>query len=299
MAEKKYYWLKLKVGYFNQLIQKKMRKQEDGAIMNIIYLKMMLHSLNNGGYIYFQGVYDSIEEELSEEFYEDVEMVRKTICFLRDNQVITIDDDFNCYIPEAMECTGGEGASAERVRKHREKQKMLQCNTNVTNCNTEKEIEKEKEKRKEREGEEEKEDAHATSVFESFWNDTFELYPQKSNYNEAKQLWEEKILNVPKQREEAFIIYRAIKMYLNDYKSKNDDDENCKFVKNLARWLKEDATYWIEQARKQDEEIQQEAEQHINLWDDEEESEMTDEEWLEMMKNTTDEEHEKCNNGRQ
>ncbi len=124
-----------------------MRKQENGKDMQIIYLRMMLLSLDKGGYIYYQGVYDSIEEELAEEFSEDVSIVRETIRYLSENNMISFDEESNCFIPQAVDCTGSESYSAERVRRFREK-KALQCNgdvtegnTNVTSCNEE--IEKE------------------------------------------------------------------------------------------------------------------------------------------------------------
>lgn len=43
---KRYFWLKLQNTYFNQLEQKKMRKQENGKDMQIIYLRMMLLSID-------------------------------------------------------------------------------------------------------------------------------------------------------------------------------------------------------------------------------------------------------------
>ena len=46
---KRYYWLKLNNTYFNQLEQKKMRRQEHGKDMQIIYLRMMLLSIDKGG----------------------------------------------------------------------------------------------------------------------------------------------------------------------------------------------------------------------------------------------------------
>lgn len=55
MSAKRYYWLKLKNTYFSQLDQKKMRKQKNGKDMQIIYLRMMLLSIDKGGYIYYQG----------------------------------------------------------------------------------------------------------------------------------------------------------------------------------------------------------------------------------------------------
>lgn len=140
---KRYFWLQLKNTYFNQLEQKKMKRQEHGKEMQIIYLRMMLLSIDKGGYIYYQGVYSSLEEELAEEFDEPLELVRETIQFLIENKMIDIDKDTSaCYISEANECIGSECSSAERVRKYRQKNKdLLQCNTDVTNCNVE--IEKE------------------------------------------------------------------------------------------------------------------------------------------------------------
>lgn len=135
MSEKKrYYWLKLPNTYFSQLEQKKMRKQEHGKDMQIIYLRMMLYSLGRNGCIYYQNVYDTIEEELAEEFDEDVELIKETVKYLLDNNMISVEDS-NISIPEVDRITGSECYSAERVRNYRKKQKALQCNTDVTECN--------------------------------------------------------------------------------------------------------------------------------------------------------------------
>lgn len=118
---KRYYWLKLKNTYFSQLTQKKMKRQPDGKEMQIIYLRMMLLSIDKEGYIYYQGVYDTLEEELAEEFDEKPELVKKTINFLKENEMIVIDDNENCYIPEVINSTGSECYSAERMRRLRAK----------------------------------------------------------------------------------------------------------------------------------------------------------------------------------
>lgn len=145
VTEKRLFWLQLKNTYFNQLTQKKMRKQENGVEMQVIYLRMMLLSLDNNGYIFYQGVYDSIEEELAEEFNEPAELIRQTINFLIKNNMVETDkdEDGDLFIPEALECTGSECGSAHRVRKSREKKNALQCNNDVTysnvgvtNCNS-------------------------------------------------------------------------------------------------------------------------------------------------------------------
>lgn len=140
MAEqpKRYHWLKLQTTYFSQLEQKKMAKQDLGKDMQIIYLRMMLLSVDKGGYIYYQGVYDSLVEELAEEFSESVEIVERTIEYLTENNMVTINESYDCFIPEALKYTGSECYSAERVRRYREKEreKALQCNMAVTECNT-------------------------------------------------------------------------------------------------------------------------------------------------------------------
>lgn len=150
---KRYYWLRLNNNYFNQLEQKKMKRCEHGKDMQVIYLRMMLLSIDKGGMIYYQGVYDTLEEELAEEFDEPVQLIKETLDFLISNGMATIDQEDNCLLPEAVRCIGSECYSAERVRRHRQNTKELQCNNDVTDsnvtvtpCNEEIEIELESEK---------------------------------------------------------------------------------------------------------------------------------------------------------
>lgn len=146
--QKRYFWLKLPKNYFSHLEQKKMRKHEHGKDMQIVYLRMMLLSIDKGGYIYYQGVYDNLEEELAEEFDEPVEIVRETLEYLKQNKMIAIDENSDCFLPESLKLTGSECSSAERMRKKRQRDKASQCNSDVTNsdsnvtsCDVEKEIE--------------------------------------------------------------------------------------------------------------------------------------------------------------
>ena len=122
MAERRFYWLKLKNTYFNQISQKKMKRQEHGTEMQVIYLRMMLLSINSEGCIYYQGVYDTLAEELAEEFDEPVELIEKTLNYLVDNHMITVDDSDGYYLPEAVDCIGSETAAAERMRRNRARQ---------------------------------------------------------------------------------------------------------------------------------------------------------------------------------
>ena len=138
-----------------------MRRHEHGKDIQIVYLRMMLLSIDKGGYIFYQGVYDSLEEELAEEFDEPVEIIKETLAYLKDNKMIAIDENSDCFVPESLTLTGSECSSAERVRRYRNNQKALQSNGDVTgsngyvtSCNVEKEIELEKEEELEKEREE-------------------------------------------------------------------------------------------------------------------------------------------------
>ena len=64
MAEKRYYWLKLKEDFFDQKEIKKLRRIAGGDTYTIIYLKMLLLSIKNGGKIMYEAVEDSLAEEL-------------------------------------------------------------------------------------------------------------------------------------------------------------------------------------------------------------------------------------------
>ena len=123
MAERRFYWLKLKNTYFNQISQKKMKRQEHGTEMQVIYLRMMLLSINSEGCIYYQGVYNTMAEELAEEFDEPVELIEKTLNYLIDNHMITVDDADSYYLPEAVDCIGSEAASTQRSRECRTRKK--------------------------------------------------------------------------------------------------------------------------------------------------------------------------------
>lgn len=155
MAERKYYWLKLKNDFFNQPRIKKLRRLAGGDTYTIIYLKMQLLSLENEGVLFFEGIEDDFIEELALTIDEDTENVRFTVMYLVNQGLLEEVRKDEYALPEAIKAIGSEVASAERVRRFRENQKALQSNGNalqsnkcvtagndsVTNCNTE--IEKE------------------------------------------------------------------------------------------------------------------------------------------------------------
>ena len=66
MAEnKRYYWLQLKENFFKQPRIKKLRRMAGGDTYTIIYLKMQLLSLQNGGKLVYEGIEDDFVNELA------------------------------------------------------------------------------------------------------------------------------------------------------------------------------------------------------------------------------------------
>ena len=106
---------------------------------------MQLSAIKTDGVLQWTGVENDFAAELALDLDENTEDVQMTLMFLENNGLIETSDNINYFLPYAVENTGKEGASAERVRAFRERQtqKLLQSNTDVTACNTEIEIEKE------------------------------------------------------------------------------------------------------------------------------------------------------------
>lgn len=137
---KKYYWLKLKEGFFDTKPLKKLRKIAGGDTYTIIYLKLQLLSLSGEGMLFYEGVEDDFIEELALAIDEDVDNVKFTVMFLEKCGLLEWTSDSEILLTAVPYAIGKETDSARRVREHRQR-KMLQCNNEVTTSNTE--IEKE------------------------------------------------------------------------------------------------------------------------------------------------------------
>nr|DAT49247.1 MAG TPA: replisome organizer protein [Caudoviricetes sp.] len=124
---------------------KLLRRLPGGEEHTIIYLKLMLASLQDDGKIYFEGLADSLAEEMALIIDEDAEAVRMTLMFLEQKKLLTTSDNFAYKLEQVPEMIGSETASTRRSRKHRSTQKALQCNTDATKCNGEIDIELDKE----------------------------------------------------------------------------------------------------------------------------------------------------------
>lgn len=150
---KRFYWLKLKEDFFRQKEIKKLRKLAGGDTFTIIYLKMLLRSLKDGGRLYYEGIEEDFPAELALDIDEDEDNVKVTVAFLLSSGILLQNED-EYELLTAQEMTASESGSTARVRRMRERKaiagngKALQCNaaalqsnTDVTPCNVDIEIE--------------------------------------------------------------------------------------------------------------------------------------------------------------
>lgn len=157
---KKYFWLKLNKDFFKSKEIKLLRKVAGGDTFTIIYLEMLLESMQTDGMLYFENICDDIAEEISLLLDEDIENVRLTLGYLQKKNMIEIGSDDHLKMNRIDEMIGSETDKAELMRKKRsikgEMVTMLPSVTTellpVTKCYTEKrreEIDIEKELDKE------------------------------------------------------------------------------------------------------------------------------------------------------
>lgn len=140
---KRFYWLKLPEDFFRAKDIKKLRQIAGGDTYTIIYLKMLLRSLENDGKLFFDGVEEDFPSELALDIDELPENVTVTVQFLLARGILLKNNDMEFELTTAAEMTGSESESAKRVREYRQRQ-SLQCNaralqsdSGVTNGNTE------------------------------------------------------------------------------------------------------------------------------------------------------------------
>lgn len=171
MAEKKYYWLKLKETYFDNPKIKMLRKIAGGDTFTIIYLKMQLMSIRDEGILKYEGIDTDFANEIALKIDEDVENVKVVLSYLEKQSLIDFNESQNeMILYEASQSIGSECESAERVRAFRERQKMLQCNESetaglISNISISK--------------------SNSNSIYEKEFEEIWSIYPNKQGKSKA------------------------------------------------------------------------------------------------------------------
>lgn len=150
MAEKRYYWMKLKDDFFTSKRIKRLRNLAGGDTYTIIYLKMQLKSLKDGGRLYFDGVMDNFADELALDIDEKPDDVRVTVSYLLSVGLLETDDESTYNLTYLENLIGSETSHTQRQRDYIQRKKAREasfCDAQVTqmlrSCDADIEIEKE------------------------------------------------------------------------------------------------------------------------------------------------------------
>ncbi|MEG9242613.1 DnaD domain protein [Streptococcus thermophilus] len=148
---KVYFWLKFDKKFFDNLFIKRLRDMSGGYAMTVIYIRLMLESLETDCVLYYEGYLDNLIQELALKLDVSEDDVNMTMAYFTKCGLIQIDTDGNARFPQAEALLEQETNWSQYKRKQR---KVGHCPTKLDNvqpmsnhCPTEieKEIEKEKE----------------------------------------------------------------------------------------------------------------------------------------------------------
>lgn len=132
MANKRYYWIKLKENFFDLETIDWLIAQKNGCEYIVLYQKLCLLTANKGGKL-ATTIGEMIIPYDTQKISRDTKFPIDTVIVAMElfKKIGLVYEEANgiLQIPAVAEMVGSETAGAERVRKHR----ALQCNNNVTN----------------------------------------------------------------------------------------------------------------------------------------------------------------------
>ena len=152
MAKTKvYFWLKIDKKFFDNLFIKRLNSMPGGYTMTVIYMRMMLESLESDCILYYEGYFETLKEELALKLDVSEDDISMTIAYFTQCGLIQIDEDKNAELTQAKALVQQETNHAAYMRSYRKEQQEKEKNltllsnnlTTLSTCKTEKEIDKE------------------------------------------------------------------------------------------------------------------------------------------------------------
>ena len=151
MAKTKiYFWLKIDKKFFDNIFIKRLKTVPGGYTMTVIYIRLMLESLESDCILYYEGYFDNLKEELALKLDVSEDDIDMTMAYFTKCGLIQVDEDKNAELPQAKALVESETNWANYKREQRRKAKLEEVQPSLTISNScpteiEKEIEIEKE----------------------------------------------------------------------------------------------------------------------------------------------------------
>ncbi|HFI0259695.1 TPA: phage replisome organizer N-terminal domain-containing protein [Streptococcus suis] len=150
MAKTKiYFWLKIDKKFFDNIFIKRLKTIPGGYTMTVIYIRLMLESLESDCILYYEGYFENLKEELALKLDVSEDDIDMTMAYFTKCGLIQIDEDQNAELPQAKALVQQETNQASYMREYRKQQQEKKKNltmltenlTTLTTCKTEIELE--------------------------------------------------------------------------------------------------------------------------------------------------------------
>ena len=153
MAKTKvYFWLKVDKKFFDNLFIKRLKHMPGGYTMTVIYIRLMLESLEDDCILYYEGYFDNLVQELALKLDVSEDDINMTVAYFTKCGLIQIDDDGHATLSQAKAMVESETNWAKYKRDQRKNsqnspklENVQKLETVSNSCPTEKEIEIDKE----------------------------------------------------------------------------------------------------------------------------------------------------------
>ena len=209
MAKTKvYFWLKVDKKFFDNIFIKRLKNMPGGYTMTVIYIRLMLESLESDCVLYYEGYFNDLAEELALKLDVSEDDIRMTLSYFTQCGLIQVDSDSNAEMAQAKALVQQETNQAAYMRQYRKEQKEKKKNltmssenlTTLTTCKTEIELEIEKDIDIEAEVEKEKKNEIPTTTplgeFNQLILENFGKQPSPLQVDEMRYLVEEHKMEV-------------------------------------------------------------------------------------------------------
>lgn len=136
---KRFYWLKLQDNFFKNARIKKLRKIAGGETYVVIYLELLLLTLSAGGLYIYEGIENTIEEEIALKLNEELDNVIILWGYLLANQMVEEKENGDVLLIEANKNIGS--VTYNNIYKKTKKLENFQSHSNQIPIEKDKEIE--------------------------------------------------------------------------------------------------------------------------------------------------------------
>ena len=140
-----YFWLKIDKKFFDNIFIKRLKTVPGGYTMTVIYIRLMLESLESDCILYYEGYFDNLKEELALKLDVSEDDIDMTMAYFTKCGLIQIDEDKNAELPQAKALVQQETNQAAYMREYRKQQREQKENLTMlskgltlsTTCKTE------------------------------------------------------------------------------------------------------------------------------------------------------------------